>query len=637
MPELPKADSLRWAKIWIVLCAFLSCAGWLLSALGRLDAPGYAVVLAAGLLLIFCLPRRLRTGWLGPLCWGKARWRSRHFFPAFFLVLCGLAILGGALYAPNNYDAMTYRFPRILRWLAEGRWHWIANADMRMNVSGVGMEWLMVPLFVFTHSDRLFFLVNVASFALLPGLIYATFVRLGVSRRGAWYWMWLLPCGYCFATQAGSIGNDAFAAVYLLAALCLMLRFRETRRCGDLWMSLLAAALLTGAKTSNLPLLLPWALAGLPALRLLKGRALPTVAIVAICVLVSFLPLAWLNFRNTGDWAGDLHNKMYLKIDSPIYGILGNGLELLTGNVAPPVMLFPQGWNEMTERWLHGPQGQTLVGHFPRIGFAWTEFPNEEASGLGAGLFGLLVVSALAGFWQRGRQAGGVEGAARARQTLGRWVCLGAWVALAAYMAKLGSESAPRLIASYYPILVASVLLLPGVALLTRRRWWRGLAILAALSVLPGMVLTPSRPLWPALLVCQKITAAYPDNHLAARALSVYSVYRNRNDGLAPLRKYLAPEDKTVGVLTADASEVALWRPFGQRRVVGIKFPNQGELLSCKFPVIASAEAIQIRFGKSLEEWLVGTSGHLVATEKLVTKASKGAQDWYVIRFDPSR
>lgn len=636
MPDLPKSDPLRWAKIWIALCVFLSCAGWLLSALGHLDAPGYAVVLAGGLLTFFCLPRRLRPGWPGPVCWGKARWRARHFFPAFFVLVCGLAFLGGALYAPNNYDALTYRFPRILHWLAEGRWHWIATMDGRMNVSGVGMEWLMIPLFVFTHSDRLFFLVNLVSFALLPGLIYATFVRLGISKRGAWYWMWLLPCGYCFSTQAGSIGNDTFAAVYLLAALCLMLRFRETRRSGDFWMSVLAAALLTGAKTSNLPLLLPWALAGLPAFRLFRGRVLPTAVVVAICALASFVPLAWLNFRNTGDWAGDLHNKMRLKIDSPFYGILGNGLELLTGNIAPPVMPFPQGWNEMTERWLQSPQGRTLVRHFPRLGLKWSEFQNEEASGLGVGLCGLLAVSLLAGFCQRGRQAG-MEKTALPGQMVGRWVCLGGWVALVAYMAKLGSESAPRLIAPYYPLLAATVLLLPGVTLLTRRRWWKALAIIAGLSALPGMVMTPSRPLWPALRVCQKITAAHPDNQLAARALSAYSVYRNRNDGLAPLRKYLSPEDKTVGFLTADSSEVALWRPFGQRRVAGITYSNQAEIFSGKSPVIASAEAIQIRFGKSLEEWLAGTSGHLVATEKLATKATRGKEDWYVIRFDPSR
>ncbi len=32
---------------------------------------------------------------------------------------------GGLIHAPANYDGLAYRIPRVLHWLAEGRWHLI--------------------------------------------------------------------------------------------------------------------------------------------------------------------------------------------------------------------------------------------------------------------------------------------------------------------------------------------------------------------------------------------------------------------------------------------------------------------------------------------------------------------------------
>ena len=62
--------------------------------------------------------------------------------PAIFLLLASLVFLGGVLYAPNNYDALTYRLPRMLNWLAAGQWFWIPTINERMNYSttGLGMD-----------------------------------------------------------------------------------------------------------------------------------------------------------------------------------------------------------------------------------------------------------------------------------------------------------------------------------------------------------------------------------------------------------------------------------------------------------------------------------------------------------------
>lgn len=630
------SNTLYWTKGWIVLSAYLSAAGWILSVAGQLNPFGYGVAVLLGLAAAVLA---FRAGAFPLPQAPRARFprRFRRFFPAVFLALLGAAFFGGALYAPTNYDALSYRIPRILHWLSEGKWHWIVTTEVRMNMSAVGMEWLMTPLFAFSHSDRSFFLLNVASFALLPGLVYAVFTRVGISKRLSWYWMWLLPSGYCFFTQAGSVGNDSYATVYLLASIALALRYRETRRDSDLWLSMVAAALLTGAKASNLPLMLPWAIAAFPVLwPLLRRKPGTATAVVAVCILGSFVPLGCLNYRYSGDWAGDPGNRQQMKLDNPVYGLIGNGLQLLVANAAPPI--FPQApfWNERAAQWLHSPANRPLIQHFPRLTLKCNEFQNEEGAGLGLGLCGLLAVGVAASVWHRPRE-GWKATVTKASRSLGTWVCVGGCVALAVYMAKLGSESTARLVIPYYPLVIAAALLIPGAAALPRRRWWRFVAALAALSVFPIMIFNPSRPLWPALTVCEKWVKASPGNRVAERAFSVYEVYRNRNDGLAVLRKYIEPGDRVIGFFALDASEVALWRPFGERKVVDFTPARKDDFFGRKSLLFASREAIQVKTGLTVEEWLAGTSGRLIAVESPAIKATRGAEDWYVIRFDPAR
>ncbi|HZL12940.1 MAG TPA: hypothetical protein VFC85_02240, partial [Verrucomicrobiae bacterium] len=135
-----------------------------------------------------------------------------------------MAFLGGAMYAPNNYDALAYRIPRILHWLAANQWHWIHTIFDRVNDRSCGIEWVSAPFVALFKTDRFLFLINIVSFLFLPGLVFSMFTRLGVRRRVAWHWMWIVPTGYGFLLQAGSIGNDLFGAVFALAAVDFALR-----------------------------------------------------------------------------------------------------------------------------------------------------------------------------------------------------------------------------------------------------------------------------------------------------------------------------------------------------------------------------------------------------------------------------
>jgi hypothetical protein len=213
-------------------------------------------------------------------------------------------------------------------------------------------------------------------------------------------------------------------------------------------------------------------------------------------------------------------------------------------------------------------------------------------------------------------------------------ICISGWVALLIYMAKLGSESCARILSPYYPILFALILLLPGMGCLVRRRWWRAGAMVAALSAFPLVVLSPARPLWPAITLCRRGVEALPNNQIIRRCLDVYSNYRNRADALAPLRQYVPSEAKAVGFIGADDSEVALWRPFGQRRVVEMVPSNVALFQENGWLTVATEEGIQSRFHQPVDDWLKSTGGVLVDKVPVLQKLVQGPVDWLVIRFE---
>jgi hypothetical protein len=253
--------------LWICICAWLNCAGWILSWLHGLNWIGYALsILLGGSVLFFASKRsNIQRGWSFNFL--KCRRRFQRPIPLAFLVLSAMAFLGGVLHAPSNFDGLAYREPRVLHWLAAGQWHWIHTDFQRLNVRTAGFEWITAPIFALARTDRFAFLINSISFALLPGLAFSVFTQLGVRRRVAWHWMWTLPTGYCFLLQAGSIANDMFGAVFPMAALHFALRARKSGRISDVCLSILSAALMTSAKASTLPLLLPCVIALLGAWR----------------------------------------------------------------------------------------------------------------------------------------------------------------------------------------------------------------------------------------------------------------------------------------------------------------------------------------------------------------------------------
>ena len=623
-------------KIWIWVSVFASLAGWTLSVFGQLNALGYAVFsVVAAFVFVQVLARGAVRFPAVPWRWRKFRRRFCRPFPLMFAALALLVFLGGALFPPSNHTGLSYRIPRVLHWLQAEEWFWIYTPNFRLNTRACGIEWLSAPLLLFTKSDRGLFLLNFFPFLLLPGLSFSVLTRLGVCARVAWRWMWLLPTGYVFLLQAGSAGNDAYPAVYALAAVDFACRAWASRRASDVWHSLLAIALLNGAKASNLPLTLPWLVLVLPLWPLLKKNLPGTLRVIALALVVSFLPTAILNLQYCGDWSGLNFERPGMDMKNPFVGILGNALLLLVNNLCPPFFPLAGWWNHHALPLLPGFVARPMVANFEDGFHLLWELPTEDWAGVGPGVGVLMLISALwavIGFRRRNNTSRPTHGIS---PTILRLALIAPWLALMAYGAKSGMVTPARLIAPYYVLLLPLLLVGAEQAVLVRQRWWRGLAWAVFLVAFAVLIVTPARPLWPAKTILTKAVAAQPDNRLLARALKTYSVYSIRSDPLAEIRAQLPPDLKLVGFLGGpDDLDISLWRPYGSRQVAQFARgapPEEIHARKIKYAVV-SGLLFDLE-GDSFDEWLVKTRAEVLATATVTIAVSAGPQRWFLVRF----
>ncbi len=626
--------SYNFFALWIVVSAWFVITGWILSICGALNLVGYSIstlILAVTLILGFRRVPAKFDVWLSVRRLGR---RFRKPLPATFLVMACLGFIGGLLYAPNNYDYLTYRFPRLLHWVAEGRWHWIATNNERMNLSATGFEWLMAPLFVFTRSDRLFFLVNAISFVLLPGLVFTVLRSLGIRAKVAWQWMWLFPGGYCFVLQAGSVCNDSFAAVYLLAALAFGCQFKRTGRFSQFALSAIAAGLLTGAKASNIPLVLPIGVLWLSEIgRLLESRVKVLLTIV-LAGAVSFLPMAVLNWVHAGNWTGDPIGGGDLRPASPVAGLAGNTLQLVVDTAQPPIFPFPNRWNEFAANAeQHNVVIHWIQSGFPRLDLSMRELVSDGA-GIGVGvaflwmlLVGIRILSLKAGSKKDKKRVLSPE--------ILPWSIAGAGVfATLIYGMELASESGPRLLAPYYPIFLLIVLLFVGAHHPVRSRLWHAVTVVVAAIPIFLLVLVPDQPLFPVdglLGLLKKVNAP---NTLVQRTETVYRTYELRFDALAPIREMIPENVREIGFVgDGNQPEVSLWRPFGERRVYDLVELNN--LRTAPRFIVASEAGIRDRLHESLGDWAKQQNLREVGRKALTTLVRNGVEAWALLEKQP--
>ena len=525
-----------------------------------------------------------------------------------------MTLLAGVLYRDDNGDSDSYRIPRVLHWLAQGQWHWIRTMDPLINITNCNFEWLSAPLILFTHTDRTLFLINWISLLLLPGLTFSFLKSLGVRPRVAWWWMWLLASGWCFAFQASSTVNDSFAGVYALAGVVLTLQARREGNPSLALLGLIALAFVTGIKLTNVPLLLLWVVIIAPAWRLLLRRPLLTLLAVGLSMAVSFIPIAVANMRHADNWTGVTKNSPIhaTELHSPFWGIIGNTFCLSVQNLMPPI--FPQAdqWNDLMERFVRTPFGQHFrsFSHFGTLGHDCHSV-NETNAGIGAGICVLTLLTLLAA-WRLRRQPGGTPGETRPP---GRFLRLVPWFLLLVFMAKVGTVQSARHLSPYYILLFPLLLCQPGIARVVRQRWWQITSLSLMLLTLVMVSLIRDRPLFPVLTLSHYLARTFPNSTLPPRIASAFSGGLERDKFLTFLAAKLPADQTMIGyAVFMEAQEPCLWLPWGQRTVMRVLPTDQPADWSAAGVHYIVMESFYLDANKQdLAGWLKQNHGVLVA------------------------
>jgi hypothetical protein len=595
---------------WILLSAWLCATGWILSALHALNGFGYllalAVTSAGGLLL---KKHWWPAGGFRQPNWRKLRRRFQRPAPLIVLTIAALCLAAGLHSPQENGDTNAYRIPRVLHWLNESGWHWIRTEDSRQNIAGVGYEWLYAPLMLITRSDRVIFLPNLISYLLLPGIIFSFLRRMQVVSRVAWWWSWLLASGWCFTMQAWGTNNDALAAVYVLGAVDLALRARTSGRIGHLWLSLLAASLMTTVKPTNILLLLPCAVAVFPSWRLLFSRPVLAVWMIGFCVLASFVPTAVLNLHYTGSWKGYVpepgpsiwwHWGSVQELPSPfsfwgVIRVLANGIYLLIQNLLPPFFPWASAWNASMDRFVQTPLGShfAVFEHFGLLRRA----PNGASAGIGLGVMMVALVSFAATVgWQRTTSL---------RKTFDvqfflRWT---PWLALLVFLAKVGTIETARLIDPFYALLFTPLLVRPGLEWLVRQRWWRRLVLLVMAATLAFMSFDCGRTFVPSSVYAWLQASHRPgflkvldDFYLTRLSVAAYWEFTARHSA----------GETVVGYATiCGGLEPGMWRPWGHARAERILPDDSPEWVRSRGirGVFIEDDALKVKH-LTIQQWL---------------------------------
>jgi hypothetical protein len=437
--------------------------------------------------------------------------------------------------------------------------------------------------------------------------------------------MWLLPAGFCFITQAGSIGNDFIALPYALGSVYFALRAREGNYL-HLAVAILSAALLTGIKASNIPLVLPAVVAALPAVSLLWRRPVSTIGVLALSVAVSFIPMAVINHLNEGHWSGDRDNTSRMQLQSPSAGVIGNGIMMAVASMQPPVMPYGGITEPMVKRLLGEDRFRNLQEAFPRFNPGMGEIAVEEGSGLGIGVTLSLLAAVLLQF-RLPKSASYVN-------FFSGIIFMSGWIALAVYMMKMGSESCSRLLTPYYPICLAGVwVFLVKRQEIVRDLAWTWIACASALMAIPVLILSPARPLWPA----QTILGILDHNHksrLIKRAADVYSVYQNRNKALALLADALPRDAYVIGFAGGGGDlQTSLWWPMGSRKIVHI-LPGD-DLMSLKEKGVealcSNTRILSNDWKLTPEKFAAMYHGKITARPKATETVGWGEEEWVVV------
>jgi hypothetical protein len=267
----------------------------------------------------------------------------------------------------------------------------------------------------------------------------------------------------------------------------------------------------------------------------------------------------------------------------------------------------------------------------------------EQYSGIGCTVLLLLIFSWLAAKWDKRRlppvKLGSHERLVR--------ICI--WIAFFVFMAKAGINLSPRYLASYYPLLLASLLLGTGHLRLIHSRWWRHSALAVTAASIGLVVLSMSRPFFPAHSVLRFLEQGLGNKPFLRKIMNKSTSDSLRN-GLNALLAKIPENQHTIGYAVRTGNNGPwLWKPFFSRRVERVLNSDAPEELLAQGIeyVVVDRSALTPKYDQAIvaelpsprsnisaiSEWLAAYNAELIATASVPVEPDSPAGEIYLARL----
>jgi hypothetical protein len=178
-----------------------------------------------------------------------------YFFGVFFYT--GSAIIAGLFIAPNNYDSMTYHFPRYLHWLSNQNLDYFYTSNNRQNIMPILPDILFAQLHAIFLSDRFLFFPVWLSIVVTSYYIYKISMLINRSRNIAYlsgFIALIIPSQLAFMSSSQT---DPISTVLVTILFYYAVLFNSKQEKSLIYLMIFMIPLFLTAKTTGLILSIP--------------------------------------------------------------------------------------------------------------------------------------------------------------------------------------------------------------------------------------------------------------------------------------------------------------------------------------------------------------------------------------------
>jgi hypothetical protein len=515
-------------------------------------------------------------------------------------------------------DTLSYRLPRVLFWLQEGRVYHIPSAIDAMNYMPHVWALASVPLIQFGGVE----LVCIWSFTawiVLCLVAYDWAFEICGDATKSRYLAFIGSTSTFAVLQSGSSASDLFASVLMLLSLRFVLAFERTRDWREIGWSVLCFCMAGGVKPHfavfGLPLTIWFVASPSKPWKLFRWRWAPVL--LPVWLICSAVPSFLMNYDDYGSWTGPVM-KTPVKGKNPVWNVALGATMLAWQVPQPPINPAALVFNKRLGQAVGNSGLRQLV---PRFGLKMPVVNMVDSASLGL-VTATLFVAGVALALRKGK---------RWFKTWQGWAIVTGLAGMGMALSQFVPENPGR---AYCGFLYFSLPLAMVGWNLLRSQILRAAVYLCLFSSCSSLIVNPARPLWPAYWV-QQTFAKSPRFAGLADKMKLYLLFSERSRAGQDLVQAIPANEQILVVLTAEDHPILpLFYPYpNDRKLVLLPttatIKEMNEAAGNYVIVVGGAPGIYPELCDYLEK-----SGDytLVLSHDYTSKLSRGSEIWKLYR-----